>query len=66
MKKLNNTLSLGRKYTISGDVFLLERIFPTLFGAFEELAEEVETLIIRRGDKHSEEKNRFNPILFIG
>jgi len=44
----------------------LERIFPTLFGAFEELSEEVETLIIRRDDKHPEEKNRFNPILFIG
>ena len=56
----------GGKYTIAGDIFLLERIFPTLFGAFEELSEEVETLIIRRGEKHPEEKNRFNPILFIG
>jgi len=40
-------LTIGDKYNTTGDIFLLERIFPTLFGAFEELSEEVETQIMK-------------------
>ncbi len=38
---------IGGKHLIAGDIFLLERVFPTLFGAFEELSEEIEDFIDR-------------------